>query len=934
MKYQKNKSSKEMILKGKVLSLIMIFSLLVTCVNAYNSYTWNVKYGCFTVATNWTPTRTTPAADDVLNFDGSNVNSLTLCTVTTIQTQAIGQLNVINNCTVTFISPATVTLTVGTTDVSNPALYVASSSQLIFGGGFGMTLALNSTYGLGSVYGDIIDSQTAAVTMALTSLTTNGIIFYPGSSFQDAPVGVYPTINCFSGSTLLSIVFEPGASLYLAGTKTSWSNSSVNDPWFSAEPASLINLLSGSTCYVWNPAKAMATFASRTVGYLIMNTHSAPYNIPGNTGQAGAVVLNDMVFKSTAVSQLTTSFQVALRILGNFIVESGSAGMCDNENGNVNPLIFEVQGNFTCAGTFICNTATGASSLATFNNRCYLLDGSSPQTLYLGSNVATFGQLSVNNASGITLLSSLSVLTVLKMGNGNINTNGNTLSLGTSLNSSWGILSRNATNNPWIIGNFQRWIPSGSAVAYGFPVGAANYDGATIDFTGSAPSGAGFISVSFTTTNPGGNSIALGPDSSGNYYYDVASSGYWTINNGVTISGNPNLWLDVNDIAGLPTPITEDGIVESGAVYPSSAAWSITGTSASSNTGSLIESAGIALPSGTSYYGIASPTTNFSPPVAGFYATPVIGNGPLPVYFYDTSANIPSSWGWTFGDGGSSSLKNPTHTYGALAFPTSYNVTLVASNAYGSSTATYLNYISIGTAAGPLSSGVIWNFDTLSPATVLHQGYMYVYGYSNTNGIGGSNALQIDVPYKAAGARHSGQAIWMSNYAGFSLNPVSPYNGTIGNNLGNINLSASTVAFFYILASNTTNFGLSFTMFDTTGKFFVQNGDIYLSGGNSTTVATFTSGASTTSFQQIFFNIADTHAYKAGKSTVTATSPAPVLTNIEAFEWFFSCSDSAGSGQGVVPNDLKFWIDNVGASSMYTTPVELLNFEAVENQKY
>lgn len=65
------------------------------------------------------------------------------------------------------------------------------------------------------------------------------------------------------------------------------------------------------------------------------------------------------------------------------------------------------------------------------------------------------------------------------------------------------------------------------------------------------------------------------------------------------------------------------------------------------------------------------------PPVADFTWAP---GGGLDVEFTDTSANSPTSWAWTFGDGGTSTAQNPTHTYAA---PGTYGITLVATNADG-----------------------------------------------------------------------------------------------------------------------------------------------------------------------------------------------------------------------------------------------------------
>lgn len=51
------------------------------------------------------------------------------------------------------------------------------------------------------------------------------------------------------------------------------------------------------------------------------------------------------------------------------------------------------------------------------------------------------------------------------------------------------------------------------------------------------------------------------------------------------------------------------------------------------------------------------------------------------VYFVDQSTNSPTSWFWDFGDGGTSTAQNPTHTYLANGV---YDVTLTATNVVGS----------------------------------------------------------------------------------------------------------------------------------------------------------------------------------------------------------------------------------------------------------
>ena len=50
-------------------------------------------------------------------------------------------------------------------------------------------------------------------------------------------------------------------------------------------------------------------------------------------------------------------------------------------------------------------------------------------------------------------------------------------------------------------------------------------------------------------------------------------------------------------------------------------------------------------------------------PVASFSGTPLAGRAPLAVIFKGNSTRIPASWYWSFGDGGYSTVQNPTHTY-------------------------------------------------------------------------------------------------------------------------------------------------------------------------------------------------------------------------------------------------------------------------------
>ena len=74
-----------------------------------------------------------------------------------------------------------------------------------------------------------------------------------------------------------------------------------------------------------------------------------------------------------------------------------------------------------------------------------------------------------------------------------------------------------------------------------------------------------------------------------------------------------------------------------------------------------------------------------SGPTASFTAAPTAGLAPLTVQFTDTSTGNPETWSWDFGDGETSSLQHPSHTYQASG---RYSASLTAGNPFGETGAT------------------------------------------------------------------------------------------------------------------------------------------------------------------------------------------------------------------------------------------------------
>jgi uncharacterized repeat protein (TIGR03803 family) len=90
------------------------------------------------------------------------------------------------------------------------------------------------------------------------------------------------------------------------------------------------------------------------------------------------------------------------------------------------------------------------------------------------------------------------------------------------------------------------------------------------------------------------------------------------------------------------------------------------------------------------------------PTLPSFDASPTNGQAPMSVQFnsanVDSTGNAITQWNWTFGDGGTSTAENPTHTYSALGH---FTPTLTATNGLGVFIAVVGPSINVGTSSAP-----------------------------------------------------------------------------------------------------------------------------------------------------------------------------------------------------------------------------------------
>ena len=143
----------------------------------------------------------------------------------------------------------------------------------------------------------------------------------------------------------------------------------------------------------------------------------------------------------------------------------------------------------------------------------------------------------------------------------------------------------------------------------------------------------------------------------------------------------------------------------------------ITATTPATSTAGQVDVL-VTTPSGTSssvlgdLYNFANTATTVPVPI--FIASPISGTAPLEVTFTDESTGVPASWSWTFGDGNTSTLQNPTNTY---VNDGTYTVSLTEENSLGTNTTTMTGYIVVG-ATTPVAAFTAAPTSGTAPLTV------------------------------------------------------------------------------------------------------------------------------------------------------------------------------------------------------------------------
>lgn len=467
-------------MKKHLLTCIFAAPLLLF---AQQTYTWSVSSGSWTDPASWTPARSTPAVNDILEFSAN-------ATVTDMPaSESIGKFRLYNNAVVNVSTTIACVITIGHNTVAAPHFEVDAGAALHIRESNDIQLNIDATRS-GEVYGNIDFFDGAH---RLTAASANSLKFKSGATFT-ANTGFNG--NAFGITNLNAVVFESGAT-YIQKTG--------GNPFGAAAP-NAVSVFNAGSIFRFQRATLPPSLAGRVFGHLYIE---ATVNFGGIGSARDCTIQNDLKLSSADFW---------------FHPESGS------HTGN-----FKIYGDIICEGTAYINI--GSNNLS---GAVQMLG--TGQTIGSGGGTGsiTIKNLTVNN-NATQLDRNLTITGTLGLQQGIIHTRTTallTLDAGANIQSCTHDYSQLSAytnmgcDNSYVEGPLQKLGLTNADFA--FPVGANGklrpvlVKSASGDFTAEYKSGDPYLEIS--------NSLGTG-------IHHMSHIEYWNI----TGTGNANIELTFYD---------------------------------------------------------------------------------------------------------------------------------------------------------------------------------------------------------------------------------------------------------------------------------------------------------------------------------------------------------------------------------------------------
>ena len=474
----------------RIFAVLSCVALMSTVLWGQTTYTWNVASGDWTSSSNWNPTRSAPATNDVLVFDGSTQAT---ATVTLAPRETIGRLRLINNAAVT-ISTSTSTAGAGT---------LVRSAAAVTGTG----TAFTTLFSVGDFLFTATSSNLSEITAIAddTHLTTAESGTIASAAYTRAPVititGNQPGLDIQSGSTLTVSSSTPTIVFLKTGSTGSISGGIVLSGVATRVipvDASSLTFNSGSTMtanssFLGNAFGTIhfnaSVFASGSV--YVQVTGSNPFGASAPNGvavfQAGSLLRQDGNLTPSFSGRTYANFEYNVNAANT--TTGGSAVSINNltiTQGTLNFNMTGTPGHSIKGNISVANGATltfSPASAGTVN-----LNGSSQQTIS-GAGTISASSLStcaINNSNGVLLSRSFTHSGVLSFTSGKL-----TLDAGVTLTLASTASISGASSSNYIVADIsqgsdlRRNAVGASNVV--FPIGlASSYNPVTINNAGTA----------------------------------------------------------------------------------------------------------------------------------------------------------------------------------------------------------------------------------------------------------------------------------------------------------------------------------------------------------------------------------------------------------------------------------------------------------------
>ncbi len=566
-----------------ILSMAAVFQAA-----AQTTYTWNqAGGGNWATATNWTPSRTSPATNDILVINNGGTK-----TITNVLTQTIGRLLIGGSTNVTLTpNGAARTLTLSN---AGSALEVQSGSSLaLIGQNGGGTRSLtvrftgvsNTALIAGTLSANITSNDPGIFNTANCAVAVTGSLVNNGGTISSTAVtltmasgGQYR--HPINGGTIPAATWTAGSLCQVTGSTSSvpggLNQAFADFTWDCAVQSANLTLNGQLTTvngnltinhtdlyYLMLSSANNSTYTLNVGGNMEVNDDVAMAIVAGDNIIATVNVAGDFLLSGASSSATYFDFyilngvsatmnKVVMNVSGNYLQSGGYMDMAYGESNAAAFNELRLSGNFLLSGSGILTTGTGDASIT---NGLLIFNKSGTQT-YSVTNVNNIGFVNyqVNSGSTLEILSEVilsSHTTAVWAGQFTVN-NGGTLNAGSQrITSSSG--GSTGDNNTFTLQAGGRIITANAA---GLQVDASTgtistslaattfNSGADYEFAGNA--------TGVFTTSPTANTIRnLIVNNSGGTVtmsQPLSVTGALQLNNGILVSTMTNL-LTINDDA-------------------------------------------------------------------------------------------------------------------------------------------------------------------------------------------------------------------------------------------------------------------------------------------------------------------------------------------------------------------------------------------------